>query len=160
MALLASPLMWTILALSIGISVLFITGTRYLAYRMAGQPEMVSAATSPNVFVIPTLPANLLRRALRVSPLLLLLSAGLGIILLRFVYGLGSVTNLSNQYPLGIWIGFDVMCGVALAAGAFVLQRHPPLGAQVVRFNHPPAGPGPASLWSEPGRRPDAGGGA
>jgi len=39
----------------------------------------------------------------------------------RFVYGLGSVTNLSDAAPWGLWIGFDVMSGVALAAGGFVL---------------------------------------
>lgn len=39
----------------------------------------------------------------------------------RFVYGLGAVTNLSDAAPWGLWIGFDVMSGVALAAGGFVL---------------------------------------
>jgi Ni/Fe-hydrogenase subunit HybB-like protein len=37
------------------------------------------------------------------------------------VYGLGAVTNLSNHFPWGLWIAFDVMTGVALAAGAFVI---------------------------------------
>lgn len=39
----------------------------------------------------------------------------------RFVYGLGPSTNLSDQFPWGIWIGFDVLCGVMLAAGGFTL---------------------------------------
>lgn len=39
----------------------------------------------------------------------------------RFAYGLGAVTNLSDAAPWGLWIGFDVMSGVALAAGGFVL---------------------------------------
>jgi Ni/Fe-hydrogenase subunit HybB-like protein len=39
----------------------------------------------------------------------------------RFVHGLGSVTNLSDAVPWGLWIGFDVMSGVALAAGGFVV---------------------------------------
>ncbi|MBS4035143.1 MAG: Ni/Fe-hydrogenase cytochrome b subunit [Ignavibacterium sp.] len=38
---------------------------------------------------------------------------------IRFFYGIGSVTNLDNQYPWGIWIGIDVAAGVALAAGGF-----------------------------------------
>ena len=38
---------------------------------------------------------------------------------LRFVFGLGAVTNLNDQYPWGIWIGIDVATGVALAAGGF-----------------------------------------
>lgn len=37
----------------------------------------------------------------------------------RFIFGLGAVTNLNDQYPWGIWIGIDVACGVALAAGGF-----------------------------------------
>ena len=40
---------------------------------------------------------------------------------IRFVHGLGAVTNLSDAAPWGLWIGFDVMSGVALAAGGFVL---------------------------------------
>lgn len=41
--------------------------------------------------------------------------------IIRFTHGLGSVTNLSDAAPWGLWIGFDVMSGVALAAGGFVL---------------------------------------
>lgn len=37
----------------------------------------------------------------------------------RFLYGIGAVSNLNNQYPWGIWIGIDVASGVALAAGGF-----------------------------------------
>lgn len=37
----------------------------------------------------------------------------------RFLFGLGAATNLSDAYPWGIWIGIDVACGVALAAGGF-----------------------------------------
>jgi Ni/Fe-hydrogenase subunit HybB-like protein len=40
---------------------------------------------------------------------------------LRVFYGLGGSTNLSDKFPWGLWIGFDVMCGVALAAGGFTL---------------------------------------
>ena len=39
----------------------------------------------------------------------------------RFTQGLGAVTNLSDAAPWGLWIGFDVMAGVALAAGGFVM---------------------------------------
>ena len=44
---------------------------------------------------------------------------GLSVALYRIFAGLGAVTNLSNQYPLGLWIGADVASGVALAAGGF-----------------------------------------
>ena len=37
----------------------------------------------------------------------------------RFLFGIGAVTHLNNQYPWGIWIGIDVAAGVALAAGGF-----------------------------------------
>ena len=47
--------------------------------------------------------------------------AGLVILYFRFTLGLGSVTNLSQQYPFGFWIGFDVMTGVALAGGSYVV---------------------------------------
>ncbi|MDF1561925.1 MAG: polysulfide reductase NrfD [Deltaproteobacteria bacterium] len=52
------------------------------------------------------------------APLILL---GLVLIVIRFAYGLGSVTNLSQAYPWGLWIGFDVITGVAFAGGAYVL---------------------------------------
>ncbi len=39
----------------------------------------------------------------------------------RFYYGLGTATNLSDQFPWGIWIGFDILVGVGLAAGGFVV---------------------------------------
>ncbi len=41
--------------------------------------------------------------------------------MVRFTRGLGAVTNLSDVSPWGLWIGFDVMAGVALAAGGFVM---------------------------------------
>ena len=43
------------------------------------------------------------------------------ILVMRLTGGLGAVTNLSDQFPLGIWIGFDVMAGAMLGGGAFVL---------------------------------------
>jgi Ni/Fe-hydrogenase subunit HybB-like protein len=44
---------------------------------------------------------------------------GAAALVYRFVAGLGPSTNLSNDYPWGIWIAIDVACGVALAAGGF-----------------------------------------
>jgi len=40
---------------------------------------------------------------------------------LRVFYGLGGSTNLTDKFPWGLWIGFDVLCGVGLAAGGFTL---------------------------------------
>jgi Ni/Fe-hydrogenase subunit HybB-like protein len=39
----------------------------------------------------------------------------------RVFHGLGGATNLSDEFPWGIWIGFDILCGVGLAAGGFTL---------------------------------------
>ncbi|MCP4705343.1 MAG: Ni/Fe-hydrogenase cytochrome b subunit, partial [candidate division Zixibacteria bacterium] len=47
------------------------------------------------------------------------LAAAVG--LYRFIYGLGVTTNLTDATPWGFWIGFDVMAGVALAGGGFVI---------------------------------------
>lgn len=49
----------------------------------------------------------------------LILLLGALITFLRFTKGLGAVTNLSDNNPWGIWISFDLLCGVALAAGGF-----------------------------------------
>jgi Ni/Fe-hydrogenase subunit HybB-like protein len=52
---------------------------------------------------------------------LFLMAAGLYATIVRFTQGLGRSTNLSDQFPWGLWIGFDVLCGVMLAAGGFTL---------------------------------------
>ncbi|MFP5258270.1 MAG: sulfate respiration complex protein HmcC [Acidobacteriota bacterium] len=49
----------------------------------------------------------------------IILAAGIVVTIMRFTMGLGSVTNLSDNNPWGIWIGFDLLCGVALAAGGY-----------------------------------------
>ena len=46
---------------------------------------------------------------------------GIIIIVIRFAKGLGAVTNLSQEVPWGLWIGFDVVTGVAFAGGAYVI---------------------------------------
>jgi Ni/Fe-hydrogenase subunit HybB-like protein len=52
---------------------------------------------------------------------LALMAAGFYATVLRFTEGLGRSTNLNDQFPWGIWVGFDVLCGVMLAAGGFTL---------------------------------------
>lgn len=52
---------------------------------------------------------------------LALMAAGFYATVLRFTRGLGPSTNLSDQFPWGLWVGFDVLCGVMLAAGGFTL---------------------------------------
>src|SRR3954447_19654196 len=52
---------------------------------------------------------------------LALMAAGFYATIVRFTQGLGRSTNLNDQFPWGIWVGFDVLCGVMLAAGGFTL---------------------------------------
>ena len=47
--------------------------------------------------------------------------AGLYSTFIRFTKGLGASTNLSDAFPWGLWIGFDMLCGVGLAAGGFTI---------------------------------------
>ncbi len=46
---------------------------------------------------------------------------GLGIAVYRWFVGLGPTTNLSDGRGWGIWISFDMMSGIGLAAGAFTV---------------------------------------
>ena len=56
-----------------------------------------------------------------VKLLMVPVSAGAIAILLRFMFGLGAITNLNDLYPWGLWIGWDVVTSVPLAAGAFII---------------------------------------
>jgi Ni/Fe-hydrogenase subunit HybB-like protein len=44
--------------------------------------------------------------------------AGL-LLIKRFLFGIGAVTNLSDGYPWGIWIVYDVLVGTALGCGGY-----------------------------------------
>ncbi|MDX9850783.1 MAG: Ni/Fe-hydrogenase cytochrome b subunit [Anaerolineaceae bacterium] len=46
---------------------------------------------------------------------------GLLLVVYRWIVGLGSTTGLTDGRGWGIWISFDVLCGIALAAGAFCI---------------------------------------
>lgn len=67
------------------------------------------------------LPTFTSRGLLVILFLAILWTAAIGIAISRFMFGLSYVTNLSDDFPWGLWIGFDVMSGVALAAGGFVI---------------------------------------
>ncbi len=43
------------------------------------------------------------------------------IIVIRFIYGLSAVSNVTQTVPWGLWKGFNVVTGVAFAGGAYVL---------------------------------------
>jgi Ni/Fe-hydrogenase subunit HybB-like protein len=50
-----------------------------------------------------------------------ILAVGVPLLVYRFAAGLGATTNLSQASPWGIWIGFDMMTGIVLAAGGFTV---------------------------------------
>jgi Ni/Fe-hydrogenase subunit HybB-like protein len=80
---------------------------------------MATLETSGSVPAVPAAPP-------RLSPLrkagLAVLVAGAASAGFRLVFGLGAATNLSDGYPWGLWISFDVLSGVALAAGGFTIS--------------------------------------
>lgn len=47
--------------------------------------------------------------------------AGAVIVVIRFIHGIGAVSNVSQEIPWGLWKGFNVVTGVAFAGGAYVL---------------------------------------
>lgn len=49
-----------------------------------------------------------------------LMALGFGVAMVRYVSGIGAISNLNDGYGWGLWISFDLLCGVALAAGGFV----------------------------------------
>ncbi len=53
--------------------------------------------------------------------LFLLILVGGAVALFRMTKGLGASTNMSDMYPWGFWLGFDVLGGVAMAAGGFII---------------------------------------
>lgn len=52
--------------------------------------------------------------------LIILIVGGLAAVY-RLFFGLGAATNLNDLWPWGFWIGIDVLGGVALAAGGFII---------------------------------------
>ena len=51
----------------------------------------------------------------------IILAVGVPLLVVRFAVGLGATTNLTQTAPWGIWIGFDMMTGIVLAAGGFTI---------------------------------------
>jgi len=67
--------------------------------------------------------ATALRRPV-LSPAVIVLGGlmifGLVLAIIRYVNGIGAVSGLNDNTAWGLWISFDLLCGVALAAGGFV----------------------------------------
>jgi Ni/Fe-hydrogenase subunit HybB-like protein len=61
----------------------------------------------------------------RLKPLVIVLLALMGIAfiiaMLRYANGIGAISNLSNAYPWGFWVSFDLYTGIAISSGAFII---------------------------------------
>jgi Ni/Fe-hydrogenase subunit HybB-like protein len=53
--------------------------------------------------------------------MVVLIIAGSAVALYRMLFGLGAATNMNDGYPWGFWLGLDVLGGVAMAAGGFII---------------------------------------
>ena len=53
--------------------------------------------------------------------LIFIMAAGFLVAVYRMLFGLGAATNLNDLWPWGFWISFDVLGGVAMAAGGFII---------------------------------------
>jgi Ni/Fe-hydrogenase subunit HybB-like protein len=66
-----------------------------------------------------------LNKRLRLSSFVLVLLALMGIAfivaMVRYAVGIGTISNLSNSYPWGFWISFDLFTGVAISSGGFLM---------------------------------------
>lgn len=43
------------------------------------------------------------------------------IAMVRYIAGIGAISNLSNSYPWGFWVSFDLFTGIAISSGAFII---------------------------------------
>ena len=65
------------------------------------------------------------RLRLKFSPLVWALLAFMGvaivIALIRYIRGIGAISDLSYSYPWGFWISFDLFTGVVISSGGFLM---------------------------------------
>jgi len=56
-------------------------------------------------------------------PIFLVILMGIAFVvaMVRYVYGIGAISNLSNAYPWAFWVSFDLFTGIAISSGAFIL---------------------------------------
>ena len=70
-----------------------------------------------------TLPSQIRNFKIGVLPaiLLTLMVIAFVVAMIRFIFGIGTISDLSYSYPWGFWISFDLFTGVAIGSGAFVM---------------------------------------
>jgi Ni/Fe-hydrogenase subunit HybB-like protein len=63
------------------------------------------------------------RFRLRPLAVILLALAGIAFVIaiIRYANGIGAISNLSNSYPWGFWVSFDLYTGIAISSGAFII---------------------------------------
>jgi len=56
-------------------------------------------------------------------PVILLVLAGIAFVIamIRFISGIGAISNLNNAYPWAFRVSFDLFTGIAISSGAFIL---------------------------------------
>jgi Ni/Fe-hydrogenase subunit HybB-like protein len=73
--------------------------------------------------------------------LFLFIIIGAAVAVYRLAKGLGASTNMNDIYPWGFWLGFDVLGGVAMAAGGFIIatavylfnwEKYKPIGRPAI----------------------------
>jgi len=67
-----------------------------------------------------TLP-KFLRIGILPLALILFMAIAFVVAMTRYAFGVGAVSNLSNSYPWGFWVSFDLFTGIAISSGAFVI---------------------------------------
>jgi Ni/Fe-hydrogenase subunit HybB-like protein len=76
--------------------------------------EKILLGKTPREYIISNItPGNLIAGGILIY--------AIPVMIYRIFYGLGASTNLSDNYPWGLWIGFDILVGIALAAPGLTL---------------------------------------
>ena len=53
--------------------------------------------------------------------LLALMGFAFVVAMIRYIYGIGAISDLSYSYPWGFWISFDLFTGVVISSGGFLM---------------------------------------
>jgi Ni/Fe-hydrogenase subunit HybB-like protein len=67
-----------------------------------------------------TLP-KFLRIGLLPAILILFMGIAFVVAMIRYIYGIGAISDLSYSYPWGFWISFDLFTGVVISSGGFLM---------------------------------------
>ena len=123
------PIVVVIFVLRLILPLAILLGIGWLLWRNFAPREAVEQRMSFWRFVLRTrerigpikIPQLSSRQILALLVVFMIWIAAAGFVIARLFWGLGATTALSDLTPWGLWIGFDVMSGVALAAGGFTL---------------------------------------